>query len=60
MEFNASRRALIQLENGISPIENLGPTKQVLSAAALTYVASALAAIGELARIIFMTRDRRD
>jgi Zn-dependent membrane protease YugP len=60
VEFNASRRALVQLENGISPIENIEPAKQVLSAAALTYVASAMVAIGELARIIFMTRNRRN
>lgn len=60
VEFNASRRALVQLEDGISPIENLKPAKQVLNAAALTYVASAMAAIGELARLIFMTRNRRD
>jgi len=60
VEFNASRRALVQLENDISPIENIEPAKQVLSAAALTYVASAMVAIGELARIIFMTRNRRN
>lgn len=59
VEFNASRRALIQLENGISPVENLRPAKQVLSAAALTYVAATLTAIAELLRILYMTR-RRD
>lgn len=60
VEFNASKRALVQLENGISPYENLKPAKEVLSAAALTYVASAATAIAELARILFMTRNRRD
>ncbi len=59
VELNASKRALIQLENGISPIENLKPAKQVLSAAALTYVAATLTAIAELLRILYMTR-RRD
>jgi hypothetical protein len=59
VEFNASKRALVQLENGISPVENLKPAKQVLSAAALTYVAATLTAIAELLRILFMTR-RRD
>lgn len=59
VEFNASRRALVQLENGIMPIENLRPAKQVLNAAALTYVAATLTAVGELLRILFMTR-RRD
>ncbi len=41
------------------PIENLRPAKQVLNAAALTYVAATLTAVGELLRILFMTR-RRD
>ena len=59
VEFNASRRALIQLENGILTQENLKPAKSVLSAAALTYVAATLTAIGELLRILYMTR-RRD
>jgi Zn-dependent membrane protease YugP len=60
VEFNASKRALVQLENGISPVENIRPAKEVLSAAALTYVAATLTAIGELARIFFLTRNRRD
>ncbi len=59
VEFNASKRALIQLENGILTQENLKPAKSVLSAAALTYVAATLTAIGELLRILYMTR-RRD
>lgn len=59
VEFNASRRALVQLENGILTQENLKPAKSVLSAAALTYVAATLTAIGELLRILYMTR-RRD
>lgn len=59
VEFNASRRALAQLENGILPRENLKPAKDVLSAAALTYVAATLTAVAELLRILFMTR-RRD
>lgn len=59
VEFNASRRALLQLEDGISPIENLKPAKEVLNAAALTYVAATLTALAELARIFFMTRRRR-
>ncbi|TJX16168.1 zinc metallopeptidase [Tissierella creatinini] len=59
VEFNASSRALVQLENGMMPVENLRPAKQVLNAAALTYVAATLTAVGELLRILFMTR-RRD
>lgn len=59
VELNASKRALVQLENGISPVENLKPAKQVLRAAALTYVAATLTAIAELLRILYMTK-RRD
>ncbi len=60
VEFNASKRALVQLENGIIPRENIKPSKEVLNAAALTYVAATLTAIGELLRILYMTRRRRD
>lgn len=38
VEFNASRRALYQLENGIILRDEIEPSKKVLSAAALTYV----------------------
>lgn len=58
VEFNASNRALIQLEDGIAPKENLKPAKKVLSAAALTYVAATLVAIGELLRLLSLS-DRR-
>lgn len=60
VEFNASRRALVQLENGIIARDNVKPAKEVLSAAALTYVAATLTAVAELLRILFMTRRRRD
>lgn len=59
VEFNASRRALIQLENGIAPQNTWKPAKQVLTAAALTYIAATLVAIGELLRILSMTNRRR-
>lgn len=59
VEFNASKRALLQLENGILTQENLKPAKSVLNAAALTYVAATLTAVGELLRLLYMTR-RRD
>ena len=42
VEFNASRRALYQLENGIIFRDEIEPSKKVLSAAALTYVAATL------------------
>lgn len=60
VEFNASRRALIQLENGIAPQNKLKPAKEVLTAAALTYVAATLVAIGNLLRILAMANRRRD
>lgn len=60
VEFNASRRALVQLENGIAPQSKLKPAKEVLTAAALTYVAATLVAIGQLLRILAMTNRRRD
>jgi Zn-dependent membrane protease YugP len=61
VEFNASGRAVAILENtGILGSEEIRDTKKVLSAAALTYVASAAAAILQLLRlvILFGGRDR--
>ena len=63
VEFNASRRAVNILgETGILGQEELGYTKKVLKAAALTYVASAAAAILQLLRLIllFGGRNNRD
>lgn len=60
VELNASKRALAQLEDGISPRENLKPAKNMLSAAALTYVAATLTAIAELLRLLAITSRRRD
>lgn len=59
VEFNASKRALLQLEDGISSVEDLEPAKKVLNAAALTYVAATLVAVGELLRLLSMTNRRR-
>jgi Zn-dependent membrane protease YugP len=60
VEFNASSRAIALLESGgiISGAE-VGPTRQVLSAAALTYVAATAVAVGQLLRLL-MLRGRRD
>ncbi|MBE5765588.1 MAG: zinc metallopeptidase [Clostridiales bacterium] len=53
VEFNASRRALQALEGGAYlDSEELKGARSVLSAAALTYVASALTAILQLVRLI--------
>ena len=61
VEFNASRRAVRILgDTGILGQEELGYTRKVLGAAALTYVASAAAAILQLLRLVllFGGRDR--
>lgn len=60
VEFNASSRALVLLEQqGILSDQELPYTKKVLSAAALTYVASAASAILQLLRIIMLFGGRR-
>lgn len=61
VEFNASRRALASVEQlGLLSSDEIPKTRRVLSAAALTYVASAAAAILQLLRLIllFGGRDR--
>ena len=60
VEIDASRRALKVLEhNAVLNQEELRGAKRVLSAAALTYVASALTAMANLLRLILISRDRR-
>ena len=60
VEFNASSRALAHLEKGnMLTAEELVGAKKVLTAAALTYVASALTAIMSLLRLILLSRGRR-
>lgn len=59
VEFNASSRALNQLEVlGILGPEEKRDGRRVLNAAALTYVAAALASILQLVRLILIARDR--
>ncbi|MBO5236965.1 MAG: zinc metallopeptidase [Spirochaetaceae bacterium] len=61
VEFNASNRALkILAKTGTLSEEELKGVKKVLSAAAMTYVASALTAIGNLLRMIFLSKNRRN
>lgn len=60
VEFNASRRALVELENGIITRDEIRGSKRVLSAAALTYVAATLTAIAELLRLLAIVGDNRD
>ncbi|KLU61022.1 putative neutral zinc metallopeptidase [Peptococcaceae bacterium CEB3] len=60
VEFNASHRALAMLsqENLVADDEIRG-ARSVLSAAALTYVAAALAAVLQLARFLLIAQGRR-
>ena len=61
VEFNASARAVRILDNNnILVGEEVRHTKKVLTAAALTYVASAVAILLQLLRIIIIFGGRRD
>jgi len=60
VEFNASNRAIdILRANNVLTEPELKDVKKVLSAAALTYVASALTAIASLIRLVLLSRRRR-
>jgi len=60
VEFNASSRALAILsQNQVLTADELKGVKKVLSAAAMTYVASALTALMSLLRLILLSRRRR-
>lgn len=61
VEFNASKRALASLESsGILTSEELVGAKKVLDAAALTYVAAAMASILSLIRLMMISNRRND
>ena len=60
VEFNASSRAIALLrKNNILTADELVGVKKVLTAAALTYVASALTALMSFLRLILLSRNRR-
>ena len=60
VEIDASRRALKVLEsNAVLSQEELRGARKVLTAAALTYIASALTAVASLLRLILIARNRR-
>lgn len=60
VEFNASSRALEMLErDALLTDSEIGGSYKVLRAAALTYVASALAAVMSLVRLLLLSRGRR-
>ncbi len=61
VEFNASARAIRTLdENAILDGDELKASKKVLSAAAMTYVASAAVAIGNLLRLLVLAGGGRN
>lgn len=60
VEFNASMRAVKIMEgSNIFSKDEMAGVKKVLTAAALTYVASALTSIGNFLRLIFIANNRR-
>lgn len=61
VEFDASHRALVMLEEyGILGPDEVSDSRKVLSAAAMTYVASAAAAVVQLLRLVMLNNRRRD
>ncbi|MHB0868593.1 MAG: zinc metallopeptidase [Chloroflexota bacterium] len=61
VEFNASNRALALLKgNGLVSVEEYQGAKDVLSAAALTYVAAVAQAMGSLLYFVWLLMGRRD
>ena len=61
VEFNASSRAVRLLdENGILVGQEVGQTRLVVRAAALTYAAAAAASILQLLRLLILFGNRRD
>ena len=59
IEFNASKRAINELDISLSD-EELKGVKKVLTAAALTYVASALVSVANFLRIVLILNRRND
>ena len=60
VELDASRRALAALEGSGMSAEGLNGAKKVLTAAALTYVAALLTAVGNLLRLLTLVRRNDD
>lgn len=59
VEFNASNRAIVYLEkSGSMTVSELQGVKKVLGAAAMTYVAAALAALGQMIWLLLAGRRR--
>lgn len=61
VEFNASHRAIdLLVEDGFLASDEIGGAKKVLSAAAMTYVAAAFAAVAQLLRLVALFGRRND
>jgi Zn-dependent membrane protease YugP len=61
VEFDASRRAVAEMERlGLATTADVGGSKQVLNAAALTYVAAAAASVAYLMYYVLMFMGSRD
>ncbi len=61
VEYNASHRAVTLLDStGILAGQEVGQTRKVLNAAALTYVAAAAASILQLLRLVLLFGNRRN
>ncbi len=61
VEFDASKRAAVQLANvGLTTTQETGGVKKVLNAAALTYVAGALAALTQLLYFVLLYLGNRE
>jgi hypothetical protein len=55
VEFDASRRAMVQMEKlGIATTGDIGGSRQVLNAAAMTYVAAAASSVAYLMHYVLM------
>ena len=61
VEFNASSRALANIQSsGVLTADELSGAKQVLSAAAMTYVAAMLSSFMSFLRLLLIANSRRD
>jgi Zn-dependent membrane protease YugP len=61
VEFDASKRAVAEMERlGLATSADVGGSKQVLNAAALTYVAAAAASVAYLMYYVMMFMGNRD
>jgi uncharacterized protein len=61
VEFDASRRAIAEMQRlGLATTADVGGSRQVLNAAAMTYVAAAAASVAYLLYYVMMFMGNRD